>query len=168
MGLSRRRYSRNPNMKAGESWARLPRIHQCQRKGIFRKCRKEPAGTWTAQGGMPMGTRNGEDHVPSATHNFRRKVLGTDDDLGNQHLIKESSTSGRVGRGTKKEGGWKPFCLPSSTMKNLPIQRKRTKDEAVRALKYLFRDLRKMIKSFGLRKGIQGWSNRISHKRKVS
>jgi len=39
-------------------------------------------GIWTTQGGMPMGTRNEESHVPSAAHNSKFFFPETDGDLG--------------------------------------------------------------------------------------
>ena len=52
------------------------------RKGILGKCRKESAGSWTAQGSMLMDTRNEERHISSAAYNSEDRILETNDDLG--------------------------------------------------------------------------------------
>ena len=52
------------------------------REGVLRKCRKESAKKWIAQGSMLMDTRNDERHVSLVACNSEEKALETDDDLG--------------------------------------------------------------------------------------
>ena len=58
---------------------------------------KKPAGIWIAQGGMPMDTRNEGGHIPLAAHNSEEN-FGNRWWLRSQHLMKEPSTSGKVGK----------------------------------------------------------------------
>ena len=59
-----------------------------------------------------MGTKNKGGHVPSVAHNSEES-FGDKWWLKSQHLMKEPSTSGKVGKGNQEER-WLGAFLPSS------------------------------------------------------
>ena len=73
-------YEKNPQGAQKETRPRYRRAAKT-REGILGKCRKQSAGSWTAQGSMLMGIRNKEKHVPSVACNSEEKTLETADGL---------------------------------------------------------------------------------------